>query len=241
MYLEGEMNANRIRLYRSLLGTPYVLANVEEYQDKPALPRINCGLFDQDFRTWLALLIWERTGFLLKEREVKRIIDVLGGWSMRDKTANVSDPELLRLLETDPLVATLVEFMRDKTRLETGMERLWRDLSDFARKRKLTVLGNNRFPGGANVLSRRLRVRQEALRRLGIKFEDRRSNGSKVVVERLDDVGPEPSAQSSSNNANVTNDLDPKDAKAELLARLKVRQQRGKGNHGANDQKAGSP
>ena len=101
----GEVQAGRIHLYRNLVGQPWVHCNV----DQEPVGRLN--LRDKDFRGWLTLYAWHRTETLLRERQVDRILEVLSGLSMHEKTLDLTDPELLRIIEVEPLVAVVVEFM----------------------------------------------------------------------------------------------------------------------------------
>ncbi|WP_337175408.1 hypothetical protein [Paludisphaera sp.] len=222
--LVDEIERGRIRLYRNLVGKPYISCDVEEDEDddEPGLPAINQLLFDIDVRSWLTLFAWERDKVLLTEREANRIVHALSGWSMRVKTSKITDPELLRFIETEPVVAVVMEFMgsRKEPRYEQGMEHLWKELSKFAKGRGLLVVNKSRFPGGPNVLSRKLRQLVPVLEKLGIKVAMTRSNGCKAVLRRLDDFSKEPSAESSAQKSYQANDLSPEDGKSSILSIL---------------------
>lgn len=220
--LEGEIEKKRIHVYRNLLGQPYVFFDIVEKTSADTQPAIHLHLFHRDVRGWLTQFIWKAEGILLHERELDRVLQALSGLSLRNKVDRVTDPALLELLETEPTVAVLVEFMHAEKRgkLELGMESLWKTLRDFARERRLLVRGKSRFPGGANVLSRKMNHFRTELRQFGIGFTTTHSNGCKVVLERLDDSRSQPSAEPSAPNSTAGHELPPVDAKQAMLAKL---------------------
>jgi len=227
--LEDEIERRRIHVYRNLLGQPYVFFDIVEGTLADTQPAIHLHLYHKDVRGWLTQFIWKVEKILLHERELDRVLQALAGLSLRNKLDRVTDPALLSLLETEPTVAVIVEFMHmeKQSRFEFTMESLWKRLRDFARERCLLLRGIKHFPGGANVLSRKLAIYEKELLRLGIKLTMTRSNGCKVVLERLDDSTSQPSAESSTPNSSALNELSPEDAKQSMLATLanKRRQQ----------------
>lgn len=220
--LEAEIAKGRIHVYRNLLGQPYVFFDVVERTLADTHPAVHLHLFHEDVRGWLVQFIWKADDILLHDRELDRVLQALAGLSLRNKLDRASDPALLELLETEPTVAVVVEFMHAEKRdkLEHSMESLWKLLRDFARERGLLVRGRHRFPGGPNVLSRKLNRFEAALRRFGIGLTMTRSNGCKVVLKRLDGSPPQPSAEPSAPNSSVGRELPPADAKQAMLTRL---------------------
>jgi hypothetical protein len=227
--LEVEIGKNRIHVYRNLLGQPYAFFDIVEEKLADTQPTLHLHLFHKDVRGWLTQFIWKAEGILLHERELDRLLQALAGLSLREKVDRVTDPALLDLLENEPTVAVIVEYMHaeKQTRKETTMESLWKTLRDFARERGLLVRGKNRFPGGANVLSRKLNRFENELKQFEIQFKMTRSNGCKVVLERLGDSTSQPSAEQSALNPTTDQGLPPADAKQSMLAKLadKRRQQ----------------
>lgn len=227
--LEAEIENERVHVYRNILGQPYVFFDIVERTLADTQPAIHLHLFHDDVRGWLTQFLWKAEGILLHERELDRVLRALHGLSLRHKLDRVTDPALLELLETEPTVAVIVEFMHaeKRSKLEHTMESLWKTLRDFARERGLLVRGQKRFPGGANVLSRKMNRFANELKPFGIRFTMTRSNGCKVVLERLDDSATQPSAEPSTQNPANDMDLAPADAKQAMLARLaaKRRQQ----------------
>lgn len=222
-----KIKVGQIRVYRNLVGQAYVYGDIANEKDQPVIPAIHLNVIDKDMRGWLTLFAWERLRILLKEREIDRIIQALVGMSMRDKTVRITDPELLRVIEAEPVVAVVLEYLhgRKQKKHEFGMEALWRELKKFAKGRRLLVRGKNRFPGGPNVLSRKLALHSEVLSKLGIVITLKRSNGGKAILERLDDSQSESSTQSSAPKSPSANDLAGKDDKAATVARLAARRQ----------------
>jgi hypothetical protein len=145
----------------------------------------------------------------------------------------IHDPALLQYIESEPVVAVLLEFMHTRDRYEASMEVLWKELDKFGRGRRLLVRGKKRFPGGPNVLSRRLGLDMcaKVLEQLGIILEMKRSNGCKVTLtRRLDDSSKEPSAESSVPNSSITQGLPSTDDKAERMRLLQQRKQKSERN-----------
>ena len=146
----------------------------------------------------------------------------------------IDDPALLQYIESEPVVAVLLEFMHTRDRYEQTMEVLWKELRKFARGRRLLVRGKKRFPGGPNVLSRILGLDPcaKVLERLGIILEMKRSNGCKVTLtRRLDDPATEPSGEPSAPNTSTSQGLPSKDDMAARIQRLQQRKLNSEGSH----------
>jgi hypothetical protein len=217
----AEIAAGKIKLYRNVLRQPYVFC------DHPAYPGLHLHLHAKDFRGWLTHFIWKTKTFLLGEREIDRILEELAGRSLSEPLDKIHNPALLQCIEGEPVVAVVLEFMHTRDRYEASMEGLWKELEKFARGRRLLVRGKKCFPGGSNVLSRKLAEFTPVFKELAIAIEIRRSNGCKVTLaRRLDDSEKEPSAESSVSKSNNGQSLSPKDDKAERIARLQQRKER---------------
>jgi len=214
-----EVEAGRIRIYRNVLNQPWVFC------DHPNHPSVNWQLYDRDFRGWLSNFIWERCRILPRGREIERILELLSGRSLKHHISTATDPALLEIIETEPVVAVVVEFMHGKDRHEYTMEGLWKALKKFAKERGLGSNGKRRFPGGPHVLSRKLRQFNEVFFQLGINIEIRRSNGSKVTLTgRTDCSASEASNQPSADKSPSGNALAAADGREARLAALKYRQ-----------------
>ena len=194
----------------------------------PQVSGIHVHLQDKDFRGWLAHFIWVTKTLLLREREIDRILEELAGRSLSEPLDRIRDPALLQFIESEPVVAIMLEFMHTKDRHEATMETLWKELKKFARGRRLLVRGKNHFPGGPNVLSRKLAPLIPIFERLGITIKIVRSNGCKVTLtRRLDDSAQEPSAESLAPKSSSNEGLSPKDDKTERILRLMKRKNPG--------------
>lgn len=220
-----EVRASRIKLYRSLLGEPYVFCDLAQAAIDGSLPALHVHIFDDDFRAWLQLFAWHHQHVLLTEKQIERLLYALSGMSLCEKHTSLTETALLRAIENDVTVAALVEFMRCQqgARLETTMEDLWKSLREFAARRNLLQRGKSRFPGGANILSRRLRESAALLERLSLRVTIGRSNGSKVIVERLDDYSGEPSAEPPAHNSHSGQGLTPTDDRQSILTFIRDR------------------
>ena len=218
----GAVAAGKVRPHQSLLKQPYVFLDVE------GRPAVYFALFDPAFKHWLAAFAWDGGHGLLRNQELDRILYVLAGRALKTPVANLDDPALLRLIETESVVAVVLEFMyaQASARVEHPMAKLWEILRDFARERGMLRLGRDRFPGGANVLSRKLRQFAEVFDRLGIGVEIRRSDGCKAILARLDDSAGVPSCQSSELKSLYQNDLLPMDDRDRRRAFLRDRKAR---------------
>jgi hypothetical protein len=216
----AEIEHGTIKLYRNALRQPYVFC------DHPKYPVMHSHLLDKDMRSWLTHFVWETKTFLLREREVDRILEELAGRSLSGLLDTIHDPALLLCIESEPVVAVVLEFMHTRTRHEGTMDALWKDLEKLARDRRLLVRGKNRFPGGPNVLSRKLAKFVPVFEHLGITVAIKRSNGSKVTLtKRSDDSSQEPSREPSAPNSGANNDFSPMDDKAARILRLQQRKQ----------------
>jgi hypothetical protein len=220
-----EIKHGRIKLYRNVLRQPYVFC------DHPRFPVMHSHLLDKDMRSWLTHFIWVTKTVLLREREADRILEALAGRSLADPLDKINDPALLQFIESEPVVAIVLEFMHTRERQEGTMDALWKELKKFARGRRLLVRGKNRFPGGPNVLSRKLALLLPVFEQLGITIDMKRSNGCQVTLtKRLDDSSKEPSGESSASNSSNGHGLSPKDDKTERILRLQQRKQSNEGN-----------
>lgn len=227
--VQDEIKQGRIRVYRNALNQPFVFC------DHPDCPGLNVPLFHRDFRGWLCRFAWNQKSLLLHEREVDRILELLSGQSLENPIANVSDPALLQLLEKEPLLATIVEFMEGRDVFETTVAELLRSLRKFAGERGLLGRMASRFPGGPNVLSRKLAHFSSDLALFGITVAIRRSNGAKVkLTGRKDDDSGQSSGESSALNRTTTKGLGALDDRTRRLQELADRKQNPKPNENSN-------
>ena len=227
--LEAEIKCGRIRVYRNPLGQACICFNAVEEDPPGAKAGVHLRMSHNDSHASLSEFIWRTEKILLDRRGVGRIMLVLQGLTLANSVGRPTDPALLELLETEPTVAVITEFMQSEKRskLENTMESLWKELHGFAQQRDLLAIGKKRFPRGSNVLSRSMTCYKDQLMLLGIRFSMTRSNGCRVVLERLDDPASEPSAEPSAPKPPEKMDLLPRDANKAMLANLaaKRRQQ----------------
>lgn len=72
--LEAELEAKRIRVYRNLLGQPYVVFDVIEKTLVETQPAIHLYLLHDDVRGWLTQFIWEAEGNYRLIRRLKKLL-----------------------------------------------------------------------------------------------------------------------------------------------------------------------
>jgi len=215
----AEVEAKKIHLHQSPLGQPRIFLDVE---DRPA----GCfGLFESEVKHWLAAFVWDKGHGAPRTQELDRILQVLAGRAMMTPVVRINDLELLRAIETEPVVAVVLEYMhaQKSARVESAMKKLWEDLRDFAKERGLCRIGRKRFPGGPNVLSYKLKEFAAILAQLGITVEIVRSNGCKATLVRLDNPKDEPSVGSSTAKPAASNDLPREDDREHRRAFLAQR------------------
>jgi len=219
----AEIDDGGIRVYQNVLQKPYIVFQINDR------PQGTFYLYDESVYAWLAHFIWEEGLGLIHQRELDRILTVLAGRAMRSDLKKLDDPGLLRLVESEPVIAVALEVMHacDSGRIEQQMAAIWKDWRKFAKDRGLLKLGRKRFPGGANVLSRQLRQLSSVLNALGISVKLKRSDGGYVTLTRTsDDSQAESSAESSSPKSMHDEDLERMDNRAALVARFQARKSR---------------
>jgi len=213
-----EIETGRIEVYQNVLGQPYIIFRV------PERPGGGFFLFHQDVRAWIAEFAWDGKHGLLRERDLDRILTFLRGRAMRKRLPQISDPAMLHLLRSEPVIAVVYEFMYEHAtgRHEDTMEPLWKAWKVFAQERGLLRLGRKRFPGGSQVLSRLLTHFKETLLALGIAIEIKRSDGSNVTLQRSSDApAPQSSSEACGSNPGSDKPLGAVDDKTAQIARLR--------------------
>ena len=219
-FILAEIKDGRIHLYRNVMRKPYIFCRNPKYS------KLHVYLFDKDVRGWLTHFIKEVTNFLLKGQEIDRILEELAGRSMSQLVDKIQDPSHVKMIESEPVVAVVLEFMHLKGRHERTMAALWEELHKFAKERGLLGSGKCRFPGGANVLSRKLTAFLKVFEQLGITIVIKRSDGSQVTIfKRSDDSSPEQSVESPEPNSSNNNGLPLMDDKTKSILHLQQRKQ----------------
>jgi hypothetical protein len=192
-FLSADVAASKIILSRGISGTVYVRLNEPGESDRP-LP-----IIDRPARCWLARYAYAKGCGVLADSEIARVFNLLEGWAMNRACALVGSSDQADLIESEPVLAVIVEYMSTTHIMERMMHPLWEELWQFAGKRKLLRLGRKHFPRGAQVLSRRLGEFRPDLVGLGIDVEIKHTaKGSRVTLRRRGDASnAEPSSVSS--------------------------------------------
>jgi hypothetical protein len=217
--LEAEIAAGQVEVCRSVLDEPYILFHDTE-------PPARHSLYGRSIKDVLTDRAWTGGHGLLKKHEVERIVAALAGRAMKSPCCGIEDPELLRLIEAEPVLAVAIEYVDAKRigRLEKSMAELHKEWLGFAREHGLLSVGRKRFPAAANVLSRKLKQFDPVLQQLRIKVTMRRSNGCQITIEvQQDDTVAKPSSRPSAGNPSEHKDLPRVDDKEALLAELELR------------------
>jgi hypothetical protein len=93
----AEIETGRIKLYRNIIRQPYVFC------DHPDFSGLHVHLLDKDFRGWLTHFVYLSKDFLLKEREIDRILEELAGRSLSERERYFSDLSRIALETANPL------------------------------------------------------------------------------------------------------------------------------------------
>jgi len=217
--IEEEIADGKVNLYHSVCGEPYIT-----FADTGS----SCRVYGRQIKAVLTDRVWNQRHVLLKKYEVERIVTALAGMAMRSPAFGVDDPELLELMEAEPVLAVVVEFadakIKPRQKWAGTMAKLWKELGDFSKERGLTSAGGKRFPGGAHVLSRKLAALKAVLEQMGITVTTKRSNGCQVTVKvDQDDSKSRSSSQPSADNPNGHKHLPRMDDSEAIFETLRLR------------------
>jgi hypothetical protein len=209
----------RIEVYRDLLKQPHIIFRF------PGRPDEHWLLSDERVDGLIAALLAESVPLLPYAPEVRDACLLLSGLAMRTPRTVITDVALLRLLEQEPVLEVVVEFMHDnpKNPFEVRVAKLCTDLSEFLAKYGLQGPGRRRIPT-SQWLGRKLRLHREALRALQVEVTFKRSNGSVVTLTRLDTTASLPSVISSDDNLEPSNELRQENGIEARLERLRAKQ-----------------
>jgi hypothetical protein len=212
-----ELKSRKILLFEDALGKAFIELRLENWPCE-VLP-----LFADRVGHWLTAFASEKRLGLLSGGELRRIQTYLAGAAMKNPLSTIDDPSLLDLIKSDPNILIIYEFMYGRSRIETKMKSLWVMLKQFGQERGILAIGNKRFAGGAQVLSREIDRRLDIFRRLGLQIETKRSNGSHIIISWMDDSDDQSSAHASTPKAQPPKDLGQLDGKCSLRAILEAR------------------
>lgn len=208
-----------VEVYRNALNQPYITLPLTQEGSTV------CRLYEDCVREWIAHVAWSKYEQVLPHRHIRAILTVLAGRSLASPRQSAEESAVIRLLETDPLVAVIVEFMSDKQAYQAGAASLWKELSKLATQRRLLNIGKRRFPAGPNVFTRTLKLEKESLATLGITIGmQRKDTGCEVTLKRTnDDPITESSSQPSGTKVDNTNTLGATDDLTTRIRHLAIR------------------
>ena len=215
---------NEVKVYRSVTATDYLACpGGLTFSTDVSLPPIDSPLSGDDTLSWLTSFGFFECRHLLKGEAVMRMQRVLKTHAMRKQEGTIHDAEALQVLQTEPVVATVVEYMQARNREETTTSQLYDNLTEFINRQRLTFRGRKGFPGGSNVLGKQLKAFKRVFKALGVCVDWKRSDGGKVTLTRVDRTPNQPSAEASADNSNNSNDLSHEDGTSRILAALAAR------------------
>lgn len=134
-------------------------------------------------KAWIAEFVWNRTGIVLADREIDRIVTVLVGKAWQDPRHDV---ELTEAMDADPLLEALLIFMHDHAVFDTSCTALKAALDDVALLASLDTK-DRLWPKAAPQLSQRIENLKPLLKRASITAELGRRAGGKRFVRLLHD------------------------------------------------------
>ena len=147
-------------------------------------------------------LVLSNKDIFLRHEEVKGIAKALKGRVINNNPGFIETDMELEFLEQNQFIALVVDFIEAKGRYEATASELHRVLKKYAVEHAEPSSKLKYFPGGPNILSRKFRILKEQFRVFKVSVEIRRSNGCKIILERLpDDLEKQSSSHSSAQNS----------------------------------------
>lgn len=164
----------RPELFINVVGQPTI-----RLPDAPGRStRVTWPLRSERVKAWIAEFVWNRTGIVLADREIDRIVTVLVGKAWHDSRHEV---ELTEAMDADPLLEALLIFMHDHAVFDKSCTALKADLDQVARSAGLDTK-DRLWPKAAPQLSRRIEDLKPLLQRASITAElGRRAGGTRFV------------------------------------------------------------
>lgn len=187
--LDMILNEPLLELFCDIVGQPCI--RLPPPRDLPA--EEPWKIRSERVRAWIADLIWERFRFILLDREIDRILNVLEGKAWRDQRRNV---ELCHAIEQDSLFEAILLFMEEETLFEGTMTKLLRELVKVGKRAGLDVKARD-WPKGSPQLSSRIGKLEHLLAAAQIGVErNRDSYERRVILKRMPhDGGASPPSQ----------------------------------------------
>lgn len=197
--IEELIRKGTVCIYRNSGGRVFI------HTTEPGLVELNDPCPSHGCESWISQFVWQRYAVVLRQFQLTRISKLLAGRAPSPVPKAVSVRDALAVIESNPTVAAVVEFMVSRKRHEASMAAFWTVLSQLAREKGFLRIGRNRLPAGPSALSRRLSADRDVLARCGIDVKIWRSNGSRVALRKRPDAdadapGQIPSAGTSASN-----------------------------------------
>jgi len=202
--IEELIRTGTVCIYKNSGGRVFI------HTTEPGLVELNDPCPSHGCESWISQFVWQRYAVVLRQFQLTRISKLLAGRAPSPVPKAVSVGDALAVLESNPTVAAVVEFMVSHERHEDSMARFWTALSKLAREKGFLRIGRNRLPAGPSALSRRLSADRDVLARCGIEVKIWRSNGSRVALRKRPDADARdqmPSAETSATNPRPPTEL----------------------------------
>lgn len=167
------------------------------------LPEVSWPLRSQRVRDWLAHRFASEhgTNYLLLDREIDRVLNVLAGEAWKADRRNLMDRHLWEKIEAEPVLLFTVVYMESRQSQSLLMEDYREKLHALADENpKLRPI--KKLPKRPNTLSFILQDNQELLRQAGIEVSVNRTNHgavlnlAKVTVRSAEKRGSSPGSSS---------------------------------------------
>lgn len=175
-------------------------------------------------RVWIAEFIWEKSNFILLDREIDRILNVLEGKAWRNRRQDV---EICQAIDQDSLLEAILLLMERETVFEGTMTKLQRELVKVGKRAGLDVKAKN-WPKGSPQLSSRIRTVEHLLAKAKITVKRTRdSYERRVTLKRLPNDGQTSSTSQGSSvdkshhpKAQRRHDANDPETRANIFARV---------------------
>jgi hypothetical protein len=167
-----------------------------------------------EFREWLASTFYDSFRNCLTTTAQREAACVIAGWARAcNRTEQLHEETLWHIVDREPLLQAILNFMDDGLAREHGMTDLLTKLRSVAGDNHIDCR-HHRWPRSPAILSARLRKFEPMLRQLGIQiriWRTRRGAQARLSVTVCDGLNQPSSHQSSSINNRNNQDLQPHD------------------------------
>lgn len=194
-HIEAMIDEAKIKIGFSKFGTEQVVFT------SPDNKTIELNIESKKFRELISHRVWSDLKVLLKEWELKRITDSLKGRLLSQGVVFIEPDQQLDFLDKELFIALFIEFAQSHGRYEGRAEEMYKKLHKFAKDQGPAHAYLRQFPGGPNIMTKKIRKYKKVFESMGVNVELKRNNGCQIEIKCSPDGGDkQPSAQSSAAN-----------------------------------------